>query len=351
MLVRPFQEGDDENIARIHNLGFREWIDSLSFHYGYSYLKPDDIKKWKSKDGLFVAEIDGEPVGFVHSGAWDVVGVTIGGILTHKGDGEYGQGKIVVIPEKRRMGVGSELVRAALNHIRERKGTLADVRVYSDNTPARNLFRKLGFVHHKDVFNHPIISKRNRDYFADIRSAVFDLAQPVPKVEMNREVEVREATKDDVEKLLDYAEATGNIGYFRGSSKEHILDWINGQETAMVAELKGRIVGCIDAEKTTGHLGVPGVLPEFRRKGIGSALLYNVLRVLKARGYARAMTDSEVINEPAWRLYRKLGFNEERRVEAWVKPLRKISNIIYLLKACGKQYPKRGKCSDLLSLL
>ena len=324
MLVRPFREGDEEHIARIHNLGFREWIDSLSLYYGYSYLKSDDIKKWKSKDGLFVAEIDGEPVGFAHSGVWDAAGILIGGFLTHEmpyGFGEYGQGKIAVIPEKRRQGVGSELVRTVLNLIREGGGTLADARVYSDNTPARNLFRKFGFFHRGDVFNHPVISKRNPSYFADVRCAVFDLAQPIPKVEMNREVEVEEATEDDFEKLSDYATEAGWVEYFRATSKESLLEWMNEQEVVMVADLQGRIVGCIDAEKTIGHVGVPGVLPEFRRKGIGSALLYGMLHILKSRGYARAMTDSEVINEPAWRLCRKLGFREERRIEAWVKTL------------------------------
>lgn len=321
MLVRSFQEGDEEHIARIHNLGFKELIDSLSIFYGYSYVKPDDVKKWKSKGELFLAEIVGQPVGYVHVGVWDVAGVRVGGILTHEmpyGFGEYGQGKIAVIPEKRRQGVGSELVRAMLRHVRARGGDLACVRIYSDNTPAKNIFHKFGFFHSRNRFYHPIISKRYPVYFADTRCAVFDLSRPIPKVKASSKVVVREAGKHDVEKLMDYARY---IGFFRDTSKEHLIEWIDEQEVVMIAEVRDRIVGCIDAEKKFGHLGVLGVLPEFRRKGMGSMLLHSVLRVLKARGYAKAMTDTELVNKPAWRLYRKLGFRDERRIEAWVKPL------------------------------
>ena len=321
MFVRRFQEGDEGYIATIHNEGFREWIDSLSLYYGYVRIRPDDVRKWKSRDGLFLAEMGGQPVGYAHFGVWNVAGVWIGAVLAHEGDGEYGQAKIAVIPERRRMAVGSELVKTGLHYVRE-KGKLAFARVYSDNAPARNLFSKLGFLHFEGRFHHPIISKDYPLYFADTRCAVFDLTQPIPRVRMNTQVEVREAGREDVEKLSDYAtEITRYLEYFRNTSREHLLDWISEKEVVIVAELKGRIVGCIDAEKITGHLGVPGVLPEFRRKDIGSTLLHGALRVLRARHYAKALTDTEVVNEPAWRLYRKLGFKEDRRIEVWVKPL------------------------------
>ena len=109
--TRPYADGEEELVTRIHNLGFEEWIDALGMYYGYVHLEPEDVRKWKNRDGLFLAEMDGQPVGYAHFSLWNVAGVRIGGILTHEGDGEYGQGKITVISGKRRMGVGSELVK------------------------------------------------------------------------------------------------------------------------------------------------------------------------------------------------------------------------------------------------
>ena len=316
--IRSYASGDEELVTRIHNSGFGEWIDALGMYYGYVHLKPEDVREWKSRGGLFLAEMEEQPVGYAHFGVWNIAGVRVGGIITHEGDGEYGQGKITVIPGKRRMGVGSELVKTLLNYVKNRGGVLAHVWVYSDNIPAKKLLSKFGFLHYKDRFHHPIISKQYPLHFADIRCAVLDLTQPIPQVKMNQQVKVREVGKEDIEKFSDYAIETP-VRTFQDTSKDYLLEWIDGQEIVMVAELEDRIVGCIDADKTTGHMGVSGVLPEFRCRGIGSTLLYRMLNVLKSRGYAKAMTDTEVVNEPAWRLYRKLGFKEDRRIEAWVK--------------------------------
>lgn len=67
-----------------------------------------------------------------------------------------------------------------------------------------------------------------------------------------------------------------------------------------------------------------------------------MLQVLRARGYARATTDSEVIDEPSWQLYWRLGFKKERRVEAWVKPLLEISSIITSWRIATSDVQKEG---------
>jgi len=64
--VRQFREGDEESIAHIHNEGFKEWIESLTIYYGYCHIHSDDVKNWRGKDGLFLAEMDSQPVGYVH---------------------------------------------------------------------------------------------------------------------------------------------------------------------------------------------------------------------------------------------------------------------------------------------
>lgn len=89
---------------------------------------------------------------------------------------------------------------------------------------------------------------------------------------------------------------------------------LEGRRVCSVAEEAGRIVGMcsVVAEGTaveTRHVGVLGleVLPEFRGRGLGEALLAHALEACRGRFEA---VDLSVIpaNERAARLYRKLGF-------------------------------------------
>jgi ribosomal protein S18 acetylase RimI-like enzyme len=54
-------------------------------------------------------------------------------------------------PDYRRRGIARRLMEAAIEHIRERGGELALLAVYSDNTPAYQLYLGLGFTHFDSV--------------------------------------------------------------------------------------------------------------------------------------------------------------------------------------------------------
>ncbi|RLE95884.1 MAG: ribosomal-protein-alanine N-acetyltransferase [Thermoprotei archaeon] len=79
----------------------------------------------------------------------------------------------------------------------------------------------------------------------------------------------------------------------------------------LVAEAEGRIVGYVIGlckKWGEGHVISLAVHPDYRRKGIGRALMEALLTRFKERGMQAARLEVRVSNTPAIRLYEKLGF-------------------------------------------
>ncbi len=69
----------------------------------------------------------------------------------------------------------------------------------------------------------------------------------------------------------------------------------------------------------TGYVDQMGVRPAWRRRGLGSALLWELMRRFKAEGLARAALSVDVNNHPAQGLYQRLGFGWRRRRTSYQK--------------------------------
>jgi len=79
----------------------------------------------------------------------------------------------------------------------------------------------------------------------------------------------------------------------------------------LVAELDGKVVGyAIGAVRwgASGHLMAIGVYPEYRRQGIGTALIVHMIDILRARGAKNVALEVRKSNTVAQRFYLKLGF-------------------------------------------
>ncbi len=63
-----------------------------------------------------------------------------------------------------------------------------------------------------------------------------------------------------------------------------------------------------------GHLISIAVLPDFRRRGVASALMRKVMRALVGYGCEDLFLEVRVSNVGAVELYRELGFGVERRI-------------------------------------
>lgn len=81
----------------------------------------------------------------------------------------------------------------------------------------------------------------------------------------------------------------------------------------------GRPVGIVllGVRGGTGWIGGMGVVPALRRRGLGEALMRAVLDEARARGLREVTLEVLEQNEPAIRLYERLGFEPVRELEVW----------------------------------
>lgn len=89
----------------------------------------------------------------------------------------------------------------------------------------------------------------------------------------------------------------------------------NPQAHFLVAEADGKTAGYIGVQEICGEGYVTNVavLPEYRRKGIGERLLREAVRGARERGCDFLSLEVRVGNDPAIRLYEKLGFRVQGR--------------------------------------
>ena len=79
----------------------------------------------------------------------------------------------------------------------------------------------------------------------------------------------------------------------------------------LVAETEGTIAGYVGSESVLDSADMMNiaVAPEFRRQGVGVALVNGLISRLQSKSVAFLMLEVRVSNAPAIALYEKLGFN------------------------------------------
>jgi len=101
----------------------------------------------------------------------------------------------------------------------------------------------------------------------------------------------------------------------------------NCPDAFLVAEVNGKVVGYIMCRLEhglsetrrfslvkKGHIVSVAVLPEYRRAGMGNALVTETLRALSKHKAEECFLEVRVTNESAINLYKKLGFSIIRKV-------------------------------------
>jgi ribosomal protein S18 acetylase RimI-like enzyme len=99
-------------------------------------------------------------------------------------------------------------------------------------------------------------------------------------------------------------------------------------ELWFVAEADGAVAGISlcrmqdSGDPRHGWVSILGVLPAFRRRGLGAALLRHTFAVFAARGCTRVSlgVDAESTTG-AVRLYERVGMRQVRRADTWEKAL------------------------------
>jgi len=83
----------------------------------------------------------------------------------------------------------------------------------------------------------------------------------------------------------------------------------------LVAEIEDKIIGYVIARVEFGYVGhiiSIAVDPEWRRRGVGTLLMIKVMERLKRYGCESVYLEVRTSNEPAIRMYEKLGFRIEK---------------------------------------
>ena len=110
----------------------------------YAYTRTKDIKwyfRWlmsRDKDGFFVAEVNGKPVGFV--------GCDTNWISIFEKDVVGEIHEIFVHPDWQGKGIGKTLLLKALSYIKSKNRKLAGLWVGIKNEKAKQFYRKMGFI-------------------------------------------------------------------------------------------------------------------------------------------------------------------------------------------------------------
>jgi len=316
LFVRSYREGDEDVWLQIVN-------ESLMACPGYEPRVLQDFLRWKNSNnfdgkGLFFAQLGDTVVGTIASVPLRYLAKKKGRITD-----------LAVLPTHQRKGAGSALLEAGLSYLK-REG-MNEAEAWSWNFPAfLNFYKKHGF---KPLRRHLAI--------------YWDLTRPLPKLAVNRRVNVEKATMEDVEILADLAskaylpywdwwyEDYGGVEKVRENWRKRVKDELERGYAYFIAYIKEKHIGFSAAQIDKNLIEEKGVklgtlwagvavLPEHREKHIGSRLLKEALAFLKRNGMERAMVGTFSYLDsytPAVNLYLKSGGRIAREFVSLDKPL------------------------------
>ena len=135
--------------------------------------------------------------------------------------------------------------------------------------------------------------------------------------------------------------------------ENHIVQNGVDLELSVGAFYKGKIVGFTlngvgewENKKTVYDAGT-GVIPEFRRKGIGENIFRFLLPKLKEKGFEQMLLEVLRVNNKAMALYKKLGFKKNREL-MFFKQQKKIKKRAKMDLYSKKLVRWNGKYSKIL---
>lgn len=153
-------------------------------------------------------------------------------------------------------------------------------------------------------------------------------------------IKIRRVSQEDLEAFVEaymraYAEFTEYKYHTRAEVKNY-FKWLykRDKEGGFVAEDEGKAIGFAfgdgnwinsNGEKVL-EIHEVFVLPEYRGKGIGKALMLKLLEYGKERGLKEAELWVGEKNERAIKFYKKLGFKEDGKVGKWLRMTKPLSS-------------------------
>ncbi len=299
LIIRKFIIDKDEEIwVDINNQARKEFEDYTPDNV--EFFRKEEKSPWFSLDGLFIAKLDGRPVGAVDA--------HIDKNRTEKKGFLVGP---AVLPEFRRKGIGTALVEKAFKSFKQRGMESVQSTITNKNKVGQQFLEKFSF-------------NRVR-IFSLMRRSLSDLPNRIGESESAELIEIGKS--EDEIKLCNrlHNEAFKEHYNFRAHTLEETKYFICnlnefgaltfGYFSLIDKEPVGYLTFGIDTEdnkyhnKKCGFLYALGVVKEFRREGIATKLILESMRSLKSNGMEEVELVVDDTNPTeAIKLYAKLGF-------------------------------------------
>ena len=311
--IRRFIQGKDETIwIGMVNEAFREFDD-----FRTATLE-DMLNGEKSPGfdatGMFMAELDGEHVGFVNA------------FVDKKREEKKGFIRALgVVPEHRRKGIGRELAEKAVESLKERKMETVEAMAFGDKPAAIQFWESLRFQQVR-VFS---LMKRSLDNLPmDVReNATVTLRKIVQPSEEDIRL-VNQLENETFREHYNFRPATVEETRFfltKDSAyrdQEWLIAYLSGSPVGYVGVGVDKKYNTEKNAKAAWILDI-GVLKEHRQKGIGTTLMLEAMKLMKAKGMNEATLAVDDQNPTkAIKLYEKVGYKVEHRDLAYRKTIK-----------------------------
>jgi mycothiol synthase len=241
---------------------------------------------------------------------------------------------LIVAPEHRQRGIGSALFARALAFARERNAynLSVDIVAHSPDEPGYEFLKKRGFWElERQQPSYLDLTTFDLSRFADARKrAEQEGVRLLAYADLPDTTEQRRAFHD----LWTRLEADTPHRYTLRFKQEAFEQWVQSiieqpewtPEAAILAESAGRWIGLTTLrfreETNIGDTWLTGVLPEYRGRGIATALKLRAIEVAKERGCPVITTGNQQDNAPMLAINRKLGFVAEPAMVLYITELR-----------------------------
>lgn len=292
-IIRNYRPEDIHSFVRLRNESARLSPDT-------GYLSPDVIQENLDRPGytpeydLFVVDKGGELVGYLDINAEPKIGRVVLDCL--------------IEPQHRRHGLAYRLFRQAVLRAIALGVEVAHVNVRDENALARVVLEKAGFH----------IIRRSIELVVDL----VRLPEPTRSA-----LPIRPLGTDEVDILTDIQNRsfTGTWGFSPNTTEEigyatHNGSAAEGVRIAMDGERPVAYCWVAIQEngrgKSWGRIGMLGVDPDYRGKGLGRELLLAGLSYLKGKGFRIAQITVDSENTVACALYHSVGFTH-RDTSLW----------------------------------
>lgn len=303
MILRTFRQGDEQLVLSLVNSAYRN-LEQLRTERLKSLTSPP----YFNIDGFFIAEDEGTPLGCV-------------GVFNLPAPGYFSLQYLAVKEALSNLPIVDGLIQAAVNYASLKRPKLLKA-VTPSIQPYIEAYQRFGFQPVRRIL---------RIAWDLTKTPEVKAASPGATVTEIHEEHADEASKVFVEGLKPYWDWYIEEGGGDEPTRKRVTKWMR-EQVFLAASVHGKIAGVVGVMQTTGsdEAATSGVivLPQFRRKGIGSLLMKAALAKAGELGCNRLHVHTMAYLDalaPGAVLYLKSGGRIEAEYVQLVQGFRKLS--------------------------